>query len=98
MLSRPIEPIRSSTESERYLLHSDKTEKPHGGRPSPAPVTLDAVAREAGVSPATTSRALNGTARVRDDLRERTAGLRARVVRVAGEVVVRASTATPPVG
>lgn len=34
-------------------------------------VTLDAVAREAGVSPATASRALNGTARVRDDLRER---------------------------
>lgn len=34
-------------------------------------VTLDAVAREAGVSPATASRALNGTARVRDDLRKR---------------------------
>lgn len=34
-------------------------------------VTLDAVAREAGVSPATASRALNGTARVRDDLRQR---------------------------
>lgn len=34
-------------------------------------MTLDAVAREAGVSPATASRALNGTTRVRDDLRER---------------------------
>ncbi|MFB8032449.1 LacI family DNA-binding transcriptional regulator [Streptomyces sp. NPDC056004] len=34
-------------------------------------MTLDAVAREAGVSPATASRALNGTARVREDLRER---------------------------
>ncbi|MFC9245813.1 LacI family DNA-binding transcriptional regulator [Streptomyces sp. NPDC057136] len=34
-------------------------------------MTLDAVAREAGVSAATASRALNGTARVRDDLRER---------------------------
>lgn len=36
-----------------------------------AHVTLDAVAREAGVSPATASRALNGTATVRDDLRQR---------------------------
>ncbi|WP_341845848.1 LacI family DNA-binding transcriptional regulator [Streptomyces atriruber] len=34
-------------------------------------VTLEAVARTAGVSPATASRALNGTARVRDDLRSR---------------------------
>ncbi|WP_055698695.1 substrate-binding domain-containing protein [Streptomyces silaceus] len=34
-------------------------------------MTLDAVARTAGVSPATASRALNGTARVRDDLRGR---------------------------
>ncbi|MFG2561106.1 LacI family DNA-binding transcriptional regulator [Streptomyces sp. NPDC048496] len=34
-------------------------------------MTLDAVAREAGVSPATASRALNGTATVRDDLRQR---------------------------
>ncbi|MFE2021758.1 LacI family DNA-binding transcriptional regulator [Streptomyces sp. NPDC059499] len=34
-------------------------------------MTLDAVAREAGVSLATASRALNGTTRVRDDLRER---------------------------
>ncbi|WP_244203581.1 LacI family DNA-binding transcriptional regulator, partial [Streptomyces albovinaceus] len=36
-----------------------------------AHVTLDAVAREAGVSLATASRALNGTTRVRDDLRGR---------------------------
>lgn len=34
-------------------------------------MTLDAVAREAGVSLATASRALNGTTRVRDDLRGR---------------------------
>ncbi|MFI7235455.1 LacI family DNA-binding transcriptional regulator [Streptomyces cyaneofuscatus] len=34
-------------------------------------MTLDAVAREAGVSPATASRALNGTTRVRDELRSR---------------------------
>lgn len=34
-------------------------------------MTLDAVAREAGVSLATASRALNGTTRVRDDLRDR---------------------------
>lgn len=32
-----------------------------------APVTLEIVAREAGVSPSTVSRILNGTARVRDD-------------------------------
>ncbi|WP_260617814.1 LacI family DNA-binding transcriptional regulator [Streptomyces cavourensis] len=39
-------------------------------RRAPAPhVTLAAVAREAGVSPATASRALNGTTRVRDELR-----------------------------
>ncbi|MDX2407598.1 LacI family transcriptional regulator [Streptomyces microflavus] len=46
--------------------------RPGTRRRVPAPhVTLDAVAREAGVSPATASRALNGTTRVRDDLRTR---------------------------
>ncbi|WP_119287731.1 LacI family DNA-binding transcriptional regulator [Streptomyces sp. YIM 130001] len=39
--------------------------------PTGSPVTLDAVARTAGVSPATASRALNGTTRVREDLRTR---------------------------
>ncbi len=41
--------------------------EPHG-HPQQPHVTLDAVARTAGVSPATASRALNGTTRVRDDL------------------------------
>lgn len=44
--------------------------EPHG-RPQHPHVTLDAVARTAGVSPATASRALNGTTRVRDDLLRR---------------------------
>ncbi len=42
-----------------------------GRPPERQPVTLDAVARLAGVSPATASRALNGTARVREELRAR---------------------------
>ncbi|WP_327359008.1 LacI family DNA-binding transcriptional regulator [Streptomyces sp. NBC_01304] len=42
-------------------------------------MTLHAVARAAGVSPATASRALNGTARVREDLRQR-------VLTAAGEL------------
>jgi LacI family transcriptional regulator len=37
---------------------------------SPSPVTLEEVARRAGVSPSTVSRILNGTARVRDSKRQ----------------------------
>lgn len=40
-------------------------------RAAPAHVTLEVVARHAGVSPATASRVLNRTTRVRDELRER---------------------------
>ncbi|SCF75803.1 LacI family transcriptional regulator [Streptomyces sp. Ncost-T10-10d] len=54
------------------------------------------------LSPALTTVALPLTSMGEDvialALREPSAGRRARVVRVAGEVVVRASTATPPVG
>lgn len=54
------------------------------------------------LSPALTTVALPLTSMGEDvialALRERSAGQRARVVRVAGEVVVRASTGTPPVG
>ncbi|WP_044189210.1 substrate-binding domain-containing protein [Hyalangium minutum] len=39
-------------------------------RSSPAPVTLEEVARRAGVSPSTVSRILNGTARVREGKRK----------------------------
>jgi LacI family transcriptional regulator len=40
-------------------------------RPARSHVTLEGVARSAGVSPATASRALNGTSRVREELRAR---------------------------
>lgn len=58
----PAPPPPHRPQSQHQSQHPSQSQ-PH--------VTLHAVARTAGVSPATASRALNGTARVREDLRRR---------------------------